>query len=944
MKPLSPHNPLDDLIAAALHGELTPEERAQFDSRLSNDPAARAAYQEAQAMHDLLEKTHQSAQPDSAFEQRMVSGVRRKLQTELHRETAWESVLALWTGVKTFVTRKRTPLPWLGSALAICLIFSVLAGVALGPITRGIKQTQGSAEMQEAHQKALADYQAQVDAGNPNPVMKDLRVFLPQEAQSAQGQANGVFSTITSQLAMADNGAPPEDLAETMVPPMSTQAKVTSSGYELAHLDNLEARYQKELEANPSNQDAAKRLARIEDQKSRYLSPGASRHITLFAKNESAEKAINADQSATDKLISSNNSMSGASNSNGYPAGAVDMAAATGSGTAMHTVVTPTTTTQSPLQFDLKHPVAKAVAADTAGSAPSGSTTVDSNAAFAPASTTTTSAIDSRKLIRNAQLDLEVKSFQAAMDQITAMTNAAGGYVDTSNSEKGGNGKLHGSVVAKVLPQNLDAFLLKLRDLGEVKNQSVGTDDVTKDYFDTQARLENSRRMETQLQELLKRENGKVSDLLEVERELGRVRGDIEQMQGQLKLYDFQVQYATVTIQMSEKNLNHAAAYLLNEQDDFSLFATDVEGTYLKARSAANSFNAQILNGSLNHNSGSDVSAELELMIAPEQIDPFLAQIRSLGRVANFTRQTQSIANDGGESDEPADQNLTIKAKVRVHLAIRSDDETRKQVALTVVAKAVDDALDQAKKAALANDGVEILSSSLNKTPEGESTAQLSVRVPGKDYDAEIEAFRGLGRMASIEIRRNDDSGPGASGDDVPVIIALSLTDNDTPLQQTEMSVVATDVDGQSQQIKKDAADAGVEVKASSFERQPDGNEVAQMTFRLPMAKYPAFLGSLKKLGKVESLSVHRDDRPDQTCADDTAPAEISLQLRNEADIVADNSGLWPTLRQTFGEGAAALFGSIRVIGVALAFLTPWAFTLGLFAWIGRRIYVWRKG
>ena len=100
------------------------------------------------------------------------------------------------------------------------------------------------------------------------------------------------------------------------------------------------------------------------------------------------------------------------------------------------------------------------------------------------------------------------------MDQITALTKAAGGYVDTSNSQKGGNGKLQGTVVVKVLPQNLDDFLLKLRDLGEIKNQSVSTEDVTKDYFDTQARLDNSRRMETQLQDLLKRENGKVSDLL----------------------------------------------------------------------------------------------------------------------------------------------------------------------------------------------------------------------------------------------------------------------------------------------------------------------------------------------------------------------------------------------------------------------------------------------
>ena len=449
--------------------------------------------------------------------------------------------------------------------------------------------------------------------------------------------------------------------------------------------------------------------------------------------------------------------------------------------------------------------------------------------------------------------------------------------------------------------------------------------------------------METQLQDLLKHANSKVSDLLQVERELGRVRGEIEQMQGQLKLYDFQVQYATVTMQMREKDLNQTAAYLLREQDEFSLFSTDVEGTFQKARQSVDNFKAQVLVANLVHNSGSDVSAELVVMVAPDQIEPFLAEVRSLGRVANFTRQTQRVAKDGGNSDNPADQTLTEKDKVQVHLAIRSDDETRKQVALTVVAKAVDDALDQAKTSALANAGVEILNSSLNKSAQGQSTAQLTVRVPGQNYLALITAFKALGRTDTLSIQRNDNSGPGANGDDAPVIVSLALTDDDAPLQETEMSVLGADVDSEAQQIKKDAAAAGVEVKASSFERQPDGTELAQMTFRLPMSKYPTFVESVKTLGRVETLSVRRDDRPDQTRTDETAPVEITLHLHNQGDIVAEDRGLWATLRQTFGDGAGALFTSVRTIGVLVAFIAPWVVMVILFAWIGRRIYIWRK-
>jgi hypothetical protein len=443
-----------------------------------------------------------------------------------------------------------------------------------------------------------------------------------------------------------------------------------------------------------------------------------------------------------------------------------------------------------------------------------------------------------RKLIRNAQLNLEVKNFPAAIDAITAQVRACGGYVDSSNSQRGGNGKLQGTVVVKVLPENLDAFLLQLRTLGETKNQSVSTDDVTKAYYDTQARLDNARRMETQLQELLQRDNGKVSELLQVERELGRVRGEIEQMQGELKLYDFEVQYATVTITVAEKDLTSAAAYLLRERDDFSLFAPDVESAFAQARQAATEFKGEILNANLSHNSGSEISATLLVSVPPDQIDAFLARVKTLGRIDNFTRQTERVANDGGETTDPADATKTDKDRVTVSLTIAADVETARE--------------------------------------------------------------------------------------------------------ETQLSLVASEgIEAKARAAKDDAEKAGAAVTASSFQRDPDGTESADLAFRLPLNQAPAFLDTLKRLGRVDSLAVHRTDAPGTT-ADDHAPAEISLHLATEPALVADDNGLLATLRRTCGEGIAAFLGSVRTLGVLLAYLLPWLVALIVTAWIARRIYVAR--
>jgi hypothetical protein len=221
-----------------------------------------------------------------------------------------------------------------------------------------------------------------------------------------------------------------------------------------------------------------------------------------------------------------------------------------------------------------------------------------------------TLALANRKLIRNATVQLEIVGFDNALQRITAFANEEHGYVATTNSEKQANGKLRGEVVVKVLPENLDRFLQKLRGLGELKNQTLGTEEVTKAYFDTDVRLKNTRVMEQRLIDMLKTKTGKVADLLAVEKELGRVREEIEKMQGDLKYWDSQVQFATVTVSLAEKDMEEPAAFLLKERGQLSLYAPDVEKIYNEAKALA-SPKVQITNAQLNRDYSGRVSATM---------------------------------------------------------------------------------------------------------------------------------------------------------------------------------------------------------------------------------------------------------------------------------------------------------------------------------------------
>jgi ABC-type multidrug transport system fused ATPase/permease subunit len=103
----------------------------------------------------------------------------------------------------------------------------------------------------------------------------------------------------------------------------------------------------------------------------------------------------------------------------------------------------------------------------------------------------------------------------------------------------------------RIPARNLADVQNKTAGLGKLISQSSDESDVTQQHIDMSARLENLRAEETRLRALLDRA-GKVTDLLAVERELSRVRGDIESMQAQLSYLENQAAMATLTLSLDQ--------------------------------------------------------------------------------------------------------------------------------------------------------------------------------------------------------------------------------------------------------------------------------------------------------------------------------------------------------------------------------------------------------
>jgi anti-sigma factor RsiW len=163
-------------------------------------------------------------------------------------------------------------------------------------------------------------------------------------------------------------------------------------------------------------------------------------------------------------------------------------------------------------------------------------------------------------IIRTAQLTVVIQNLDTARAQVDKVVQRYSGYIGdlTVSAPSGGSRTL--TATLRVPATQLDAALAELKKLGRVDSESQNGQDVTSQYVDLEARLSNSRNTEKRLLELLSQRTGKLSDVLEVETELSRVREEIERMEGERRMMAKQVEYATLTATVSEEYKAPASA------------------------------------------------------------------------------------------------------------------------------------------------------------------------------------------------------------------------------------------------------------------------------------------------------------------------------------------------------------------------------------------------
>lgn len=140
-------------------------------------------------------------------------------------------------------------------------------------------------------------------------------------------------------------------------------------------------------------------------------------------------------------------------------------------------------------------------------------------------------------LIYTASLSMAVYQVEPGLDAVERIGREVGGYLAQRSDV---------AITIRVPRARFDDALHRIEASGDVLHREVSAEDVTDQYVEIETRLRNARKMRDRLEELLAR--AQVKEAIDIERELGRVTGEIESMEGKLKVLRDKIAYSTITV------------------------------------------------------------------------------------------------------------------------------------------------------------------------------------------------------------------------------------------------------------------------------------------------------------------------------------------------------------------------------------------------------------
>lgn len=164
----------------------------------------------------------------------------------------------------------------------------------------------------------------------------------------------------------------------------------------------------------------------------------------------------------------------------------------------------------------------------------------------------TKKAVIDRKIVYNADVHIIVEDLEAGEKKLKELITQHAGQIASSDLRGSAGSQRTGRWKVRIPVVSFEAFNAQVEKIGNLERSSTNSSDVTEEFYDVEARLKNKKVEETRLINHLEKTTGKLSDILEVEKELSRVRGEIEQMQGRMNMLSNLTSLTTIDVNIRE--------------------------------------------------------------------------------------------------------------------------------------------------------------------------------------------------------------------------------------------------------------------------------------------------------------------------------------------------------------------------------------------------------
>ncbi len=466
-----------------------------------------------------------------------------------------------------------------------------------------------------------------------------------------------------------------------------------------------------------------------------------------------------------------------------------------------------------------------------------------------------TSQETDRKIIRTGEMEFEIESFDSAVASIIKIVKEEGGSVATVNSAKLPNGKTKGSVVVRVPPDHMDTLILKLRALGDLKSQRVGSEDITKQYTDLESRLRAARTMEERLLKIIKDGKGEIKDLLLAEKELGEWRTKIESLEGEIRYYANLVALSTLTIALYEREILSPAGITESEQIQMGLETDDVEKTYQAALAAVADAKGRVTKSELKQHAAGQFTAVVDFEVAPEAAGPLRDRLKQLGTVSRL--EIKLVQQTEGGSGRPTGTAVKrTEARFFLSLYNLANIAPRETVVLHLASGDAEESFKRAV-ARVEKAGGRVVSSNLNRQKNEQTTGMVQFEVKSSEAEAVLADLRSLGEVMHLQVLENPDA-QNVTKSKRGFQCQIFAMGQVAPRETVTIQLAAQDVAKSYESLRDAVQKAGGRILSAQLNETDRRNATATLDFEVPRGQEAAVLAVLNTAGGVLSRNSSR--------------------------------------------------------------------------------------